>query len=472
MNKSSKTRRSSLGVAVRVKCETIESLENHSLINDENHDENNKEVNRNNQVILSDEAHLEYSEEVLEVLSPSLRSYKRRRSILGSAARVKTPSKADNIIEIEDNYDNTENETPMQPNSQPDTPECPKLSTDNLINKRGDHESKQYTASPDDSCSMSDKPARGSVDSTTSSNSSSSRTSSIASEELKCRPWTIADFILSKPIGKGKFGNVYLSKEKRSRTPVALKVLFKTPMVSAECVHNLRREVEIQCRLKHPNIVQLFGYFQDDKSIYLMLQYVSGGELFKHIGRFPGRRISEAVCREYIRDVVSAVSYMHLRHVIHRDIKPENILIDEDGRLRVADFGWAVHAPTPYAVRYTLCGTAEYLAPEMLDGSGHSHEVDLWALGVLMYELLVGRTPFYERRRVSTESEDQEEAEVREEATKEKTFHMIIEYSGVLEFPEEMRGKLSSVAVQTMQGLLQPQKALRTTCREILDGNW
>ena len=110
--------------------------------------------------------------------------------------------------------------------------------------------------------------------------------------------------------------------------------------------------------------------------------------------------MDENTCRRYIRDVTSALHHMHARHVIHRDIKPENILVAEDGTLKIADFGWAVHAPPPNSTRYTLCGTPEYLAPEMLGGTGHTVAVDLWALGILMYELLVGR--YLNRYRVSS----------------------------------------------------------------------
>lgn len=94
----------------------------------------------------------------------------------------------------------------------------------------------------------------------------------------------------------------------------------------------------------------------------------------------------------YIRDIASAAMYMHKRHIYHRDIKPENILVGSDGRLRLADFGWAVHAPPPnYNTRYTLCGTPEYLAPEMISGTGHDYAVDLWAIGILAYEILFGK---------------------------------------------------------------------------------
>jgi serine/threonine protein kinase len=104
--------------------------------------------------------------------------------------------------------------------------------------------------------------------------------------------------------------------------------------------------VEIQCRLKHPNIVRLYGYFHDTKSVYLILEFLAQGELFKLVAK-NGGTVSESTCKKYLQDIARAISYMHERHVIHRDIKLENVLVGDDGRLRVADFGWAVHCPPP-----------------------------------------------------------------------------------------------------------------------------
>ena len=131
-------------------------------------------------------------------------------------------------------------------------------------------------------------------------------------------------------------------------------------------------------------------YFHDEKNVYLMLEYLPNGELFRTL-RKSGGTVGESVCRTYMLEVCSAVAYMHSRQVMHRDIKPENILIASDGKLKLGDLGWAVHAPAPHSVRYTFCGTPEYVSPEMISGAGHTLAVDLWAMGVLMYEMLFGR---------------------------------------------------------------------------------
>jgi hypothetical protein len=173
---------------------------------------------------------------------------------------------------------------------------------------------------------------------------------SATEEELKQRPWNIEDFSLGKPLGRGKFGNVYLAKQKVTSVTCAFKVLFKAQMQAANCVNMLRREVEIQSRMKHDSIVPLFGYFHDIKNVYLILEYQQQGELFKHISKLGGS-VDEETCKKYMTDVTSAVSYMHSHFIIHRDLKPENILISDKGRLKIADFGWAVHSPSPFNPR-------------------------------------------------------------------------------------------------------------------------
>ncbi|XP_045781673.1 serine/threonine-protein kinase Aurora-2-like [Maniola jurtina] len=206
----------------------------------------------------------------------------------------------------------------------------------------------------------------------------------------KKQEWALSDFDLGRPLGKGKFGNVYLAREKKSLYVVALKVLFKSQILDSDIEHQVRREVEIQCRLRHPNILRMYGYFHDEKRIYLILEYAKHGALYKLLkerGRF-----DEVTAAIYIRDLTKALIYCHSRKVIHRDIKPENLLIGYNYELKIADFGWSVHSPS--SRRMTLCGTLDYLSPEMIEGKPHSYAIDIWSLGVLCYELLVGLPPF------------------------------------------------------------------------------
>ncbi|KAF0290500.1 Aurora kinase A [Amphibalanus amphitrite] len=213
---------------------------------------------------------------------------------------------------------------------------------------------------------------------------------STASKPVK--KWTLDDFEIGRPLGKGKFGNVYLAREKNSRYIVALKVLFKTQLQKSHVEHQLRREIEIQSHLRHPNILKMFGYFYDDKRIYLILEFAPKGELYKELQSQPNKRFDEERSAQYIAQMADALKYCHSRKVIHRDIKPENLLLGLKGELKIADFGWSVHAPS--SRRGTLCGTLDYLPPEMIEGHEHDEKVDIWSLGILCYEFLVSRPPF------------------------------------------------------------------------------
>lgn len=206
------------------------------------------------------------------------------------------------------------------------------------------------------------------------------------------KSWSLSNFDIGRPLGRGKFGNVYLAREKESKFVVALKVLFKKQIQESKVEHQVRREIEIQSHLRHPHILRLYGYFHDDARIYLILEYAPKGTLFKELQSQPLKRFNEPTSAIYIRSLASALQYLHERDVIHRDIKPENLLLGHKGDLKIADFGWSVHEPN--SMRTTLCGTLDYLPPEMVQGKPHTKNVDLWSLGVLCYELIVGRAPF------------------------------------------------------------------------------
>jgi aurora kinase len=204
------------------------------------------------------------------------------------------------------------------------------------------------------------------------------------------RRWTLADFDIGRPLGRGKFGTVYLCRLREANFIVALKVLQKAQLVKAGVEHQLRREVEIQAHLRHRNILRMYGFFWDERRVYLILEYAPKGELYKELTR--RGRFSERRAAAYIGALAAALDYMHSKHVIHRDIKPENLLLGYKGDVKVADFGWSVHAPS--SRRTTLCGTLDYLPPEMIENKEHDHTVDNWALGVLAYEFLCGSPPF------------------------------------------------------------------------------
>ncbi|KAK2827735.1 hypothetical protein Q7C36_018661 [Tachysurus vachellii] len=204
------------------------------------------------------------------------------------------------------------------------------------------------------------------------------------------KPWSLENFDIGRALGKGKFGSVYLARERQTKFILALKVLFKKQLEKAGVEHQLRREVEIQSHLRHPNILRLYGYFHDTARVYLILEFAPKGELYGELQRC--RAFDDKRSATYIMELADALYYCHSKKVIHRDIKPENLLLGANGELKIADFGWSVH--TPSSRRSTLCGTLDYLPPEMIEGKTHDEKVDLWSLGVLCYEFLVGNPPF------------------------------------------------------------------------------
>jgi len=257
--------------------------------------------------------------------------------------------------------------------------------------------------------------------------------------------WTLDDFDIGRPLGKGKFGNVYLAREKASKYIVAMKVLFKSQLQKAQVEHQLRREIEIQSHLRHTNILRLFGYFYDETRIYLILEFAPRGEMYKTLQKQPHGRFDEPRASRYIHQMTDALAYCHSKKVIHRDIKPENLLLDMKGDLKIADFGWSVHAPS--SRRATMCGTLDYLPPEMIEGHLHDERVDHWALGILTYEFLCGKPPF--------ESESNNE-----------TYRRITRLD--LKFPPHVSDKARDFVVK----LLRKEPSQRISLEECLQHPW
>lgn len=208
--------------------------------------------------------------------------------------------------------------------------------------------------------------------------------------------WSLDDFELGQRVGSGSFGYVQLVRERSSRCLAVLKVMKKRRMERMRVQRHVVREVDIQAHLRHPNILRLLGFFWDHCNVYMIIEHAAGGDLHQHMQKQPGKHLEEDDAAPLFAQALSAVAYCHSMHVIHRDLKPQNLLLEErstDTTLKLGDFGWAVHT-YPNEKRWTVCGTPDYLPPEMVNGKGHSFGVDVWGLGVVCFEILTGTVPF------------------------------------------------------------------------------
>lgn len=204
--------------------------------------------------------------------------------------------------------------------------------------------------------------------------------------------WKLEDFTPLETVGTGTFGRVLLCSQKDSNQYFAIKTLKKLKVIQLKQTQHVIDEKDIQIQLHSPFIVQLHRTFQDQHKLYLCLEYVQGGELFTWLRK--NKRFSNNITRFFIAEILLALEYMHSKGIAYRDLKPENILIDKEGHIKIADFGFAKKFQDK---TWTMCGTPEYLAPEVILGTGHDKSVDYWSLGVLMFEMLSGYPPFYSK---------------------------------------------------------------------------
>ncbi|CAD8186128.1 unnamed protein product [Paramecium octaurelia] len=199
----------------------------------------------------------------------------------------------------------------------------------------------------------------------------------------------LTDYDIMNTLGTGSFGRVRLAKQKSNNKYVALKMLKKIEILRLKQVDHIISEFNILKQVKHPFLIEMSGYTQDERHIYFVLEYIQGGELFTYLRNAGTVQNEEA--QFYSAQVVLMFEYLHTKNIVYRDLKPENLLVQPDGYLKLTDFGFAkvVEDRT-----YTLCGTPEYLAPEILLNKGHSKPVDWWCLGIFLYEMLAGIDPF------------------------------------------------------------------------------
>ncbi len=196
-----------------------------------------------------------------------------------------------------------------------------------------------------------------------------------------------------KFIGKGGFGEVWKVVHKQTNRVYVIKVIDKISIFEQKLVDQMNREIEMMYKLNHPHVMKLVNHFEDDDKFYMIMPYAAKGQLYSLLRRQV--RFDQRTAAQYMRETIEAVRYLHSfsPKIIHRDIKPENLLLDDNYRVKLSDFGWANYQEENQ-LRKTFCGTPEYLSPEMIRKTGHNFSVDIWTLGVLLFELLAGYAPF------------------------------------------------------------------------------
>mmetsp|Transcript_3896 Transcript_3896/g.5838 ORF Transcript_3896/g.5838 Transcript_3896/m.5838 type:complete len:784 (-) Transcript_3896:24-2375(-) len=214
--------------------------------------------------------------------------------------------------------------------------------------------------------------------------------------EYNSTPKTVGvdDFLLLKVVGRGNFGKVMQVRKKDTGRIYAMKVLRKDAIIAADAIRHTLAESSVLRRINHPFIVNLKYAFQTSDKLYMILDYLNGGELFFHLSNVD--RFSESRARFYAAEIILALGFLHSQKVVYRDLKPENLLLDMAGHCCLTDFGLVKEDLRYNDKTYTFCGSPEYLAPEILLGKGYGKEVDWWALGTFLYEMLEGLPPYYD----------------------------------------------------------------------------
>ena len=206
----------------------------------------------------------------------------------------------------------------------------------------------------------------------------------------------ITDFTIIKLLGSGAFSKVYLAQHKKTKAKYAIKIIDKRDSDNISEKEYFKREAEIMYKINHPNIVKLYGHFEDNTYCYFIMEYMSGGDAYSLLMKYGDKKINNKIIVSILKDIISATYYLHHMNppIIHRDIKSENILFNSQMRAKLADFGWSNYLKKNHMKRMTYAGTPVYLAPELVNNLGHDHRVDTWCIGVLMFELLTGCPPW------------------------------------------------------------------------------
>jgi 5'-AMP-activated protein kinase catalytic alpha subunit len=197
-------------------------------------------------------------------------------------------------------------------------------------------------------------------------------------------------------LGQGNFAKVYYGRDLATGQSVAIKVIDKEKVLKVGLIDQTKREISVMGLVKHPNVLRLYEVMATKTKIYFVMEYAKGGELFAKVAK---GRLKEDVARKYFQQLISAVNCCHSRGVYHRDLKPENLLLDENGNLKVSDFGLSAMAESKRldGLLHTTCGTPAYVAPEVISRKGYDGvKADIWSCGVVLFVLLAGHLPFHD----------------------------------------------------------------------------
>ncbi|PPD77886.1 hypothetical protein GOBAR_DD25198 [Gossypium barbadense] len=205
----------------------------------------------------------------------------------------------------------------------------------------------------------------------------------------------VGKYEIGRTIGEGTFAKVKFAQNTETGESVAMKVLDRSTIIKHKMVDQIKREISIMKLVRHPYVVRLHEVIASRTRIYIILEFITGGELFDklvHNGRF-----SEAEARRYFQQLIDGVEFCHSKGVYHRDLKPENLLLDSQGNLKISDFGLSALPEQGVSLLRTTCGTPNYVAPEVLSHKGYDGAVaDVWSCGVILYVLMAGYLPFDE----------------------------------------------------------------------------
>lgn len=271
---------------------------------------------------------------------------------------------------------------------------------------------------------------------------------------------TIDDYSIGREItGEGGFGVIHVAKHYETGELVIMKIMNKQDLIQSEMYDQIQQELKIHHKLRHKNVVEIINHFEDDDLIYIVLKYMIKGDLFDYLYNSCDGVMSENEAKKYIYQIARGLKYLHSVGVIHRDIKLENLLLDEFDCVKIGDFGWSVEKSSYNKNECRenkgenikiVCGTKEYMSPEILRGDVHDEKVDIWSLGIIMHELLTGSIPF----------------------KKKFIENDVLFKKHVLGLKIKYPSKLSKEAVDLMKKMLEKDPNKRITAEQIMSHEW